>query len=51
MSHPSRGHDPKDSNFIDENFAAKEKMVVDTIRCLAMDGVQKANSGHPGTRK
>ncbi|MFM7247233.1 MAG: hypothetical protein ACKO2Y_07185, partial [Actinomycetota bacterium] len=22
---------------------------IDTIRTLAMDGVQKANSGHPGT--
>ena len=27
---------------------SKEKMAVDTIRCLAMDAVQKANSGHPG---
>lgn len=26
-----------------------EKKVVDTIRCLSMDAVQKANSGHPGT--
>jgi len=25
-----------------------EKLCVDTIRTLAMDGVQKANSGHPG---
>lgn len=24
------------------------KKTADTIRCLAMDGVQKANSGHPG---
>ena len=24
------------------------KLIADTIRCLAMDGVQKANSGHPG---
>jgi transketolase len=28
---------------------ALEKLAVDAIRVLAMDGVQKANSGHPGT--
>src|ERR1700759_3569240 len=26
-----------------------EAKAVNTIRCLAMDGVQAANSGHPGT--
>jgi transketolase len=26
-----------------------EKLAVNTIRCLAMDAVQTANSGHPGT--
>src|SRR5450432_3781154 len=26
-----------------------EQMSVNTIRCLAMDAVQAANSGHPGT--
>ena len=26
-----------------------EKKAIDTIRTLSMDGVQKANSGHPGT--
>jgi len=26
-----------------------DKLCVDTVRCLAMDAVQKANSGHPGT--
>ena len=26
-----------------------ETLSIDTIRCLAMDAVQKANSGHPGT--
>ena len=26
-----------------------DKLCIDTVRCLAMDGVQKANSGHPGT--
>ena len=29
--------------------AGIEKLSIDTIRTLAMDGVQKANSGHPGT--
>jgi len=26
-----------------------DKLSIDTVRCLAMDAVQKANSGHPGT--
>ncbi len=26
-----------------------ETLSIDTIRCLAMDAVQKANAGHPGT--
>src|SRR5580692_8971356 len=26
-----------------------EEKTINTIRCLAMDAVQKANSGHPGT--
>ncbi len=26
-----------------------ESLSIDTIRCLAMDAVQRANSGHPGT--
>ena len=29
--------------------AAPDKLCIDTIRTLAMDAVQKANSGHPGT--
>eukprot|EP00957_Ditylum_brightwellii_P078661 5980970-Ditylum_brightwellii.AAC.1 len=49
MSHPNRTGNAKDDNIIDDDYAAKEKMVVDTIRCLSMDAVQKANSGHPGT--
>jgi transketolase len=28
---------------------ASEQLAIDTIRTLAMDAVQKANSGHPGT--
>jgi len=27
-----------------------DKLCVNTIRCLAADVVQKANSGHPGIR-
>lgn len=32
-------------------FAATnlDRLCIDTIRCLSMDAVQKANSGHPGT--
>ncbi|MFZ1613562.1 MAG: 1-deoxy-D-xylulose-5-phosphate synthase N-terminal domain-containing protein, partial [Holophaga sp.] len=26
-----------------------DKLCIDTVRCLSMDAVQKANSGHPGT--
>ncbi len=29
--------------------AELQKLSIDTIRALAMDGVQKANAGHPGT--
>src|SRR5438270_7893117 len=29
--------------------AATEKLAINTIRTLAMDAVQQANSGHPGT--
>ena len=29
--------------------AASDKLCINTIRTLAMDAVQKANSGHPGT--
>jgi transketolase len=32
-----------------ETTRALDKLCVDTIRTLSMDGVQKANSGHPGT--
>lgn len=50
LSHPTRaGHDEQGSNTVDDGKAKMEKAIVDTIRCLAMDGVQKANSGHPGT--
>jgi transketolase len=32
-----------------ETATGLDKLCVDTIRTLSMDGVQKANSGHPGT--
>ena len=30
-------------------MTAQEKKAIDTVRCLSMDAVQAANSGHPGT--
>jgi transketolase len=33
----------------DSGAAAADELTIDTIRTLAMDAVQKANSGHPGT--
>ncbi len=32
-----------------ESTVSIEKLAIDTIRTLSMDGVQAANSGHPGT--
>jgi transketolase len=32
-----------------ENQKDIEKLAIDTVRVLAADAVQKANSGHPGT--
>ncbi len=32
-----------------DSTSSIEKLAIDTIRTLAMDGVQAANSGHPGT--
>ncbi|GLV59387.1 transketolase [Dictyobacter sp. S3.2.2.5] len=37
------------STSIKEDNQALEQLCINTIRTLAMDGVQKANSGHPGT--
>lgn len=34
---------------IPEQTGTLEQLCINTIRTLAMDGVQKANSGHPGT--
>ena len=30
------------------SMTSSEKKAIDTIRALAMDAVQQANSGHPG---
>ncbi|GHO83058.1 transketolase [Dictyobacter formicarum] len=35
--------------YIEEDKQALEQLCINTIRTLAMDGVQKANCGHPGT--
>src|SRR5580700_10265420 len=32
-----------------ESSTALEQLCINTVRTLAMDAVQKANSGHPGT--
>lgn len=34
---------------MEQTLPAIDKLCIDTIRTLAMDAVQKANSGHPGT--
>ena len=33
----------------DHAAAEMDRLAINTIRTLAMDAVQKANSGHPGT--
>ncbi len=37
------------SSFSSEQRTARDQLCINTIRTLAMDAVQKANSGHPGT--
>jgi len=39
----------KDRKTIDRERVRLDEQVVNCLRCLAMDAVQKANSGHPGT--
>ncbi len=34
---------------ISDNDTDIDQLAINTIRTLAIDGVQKANSGHPGT--
>lgn len=36
------------ANSVATPFADTDKTSVNAIRCLAIDTVQKANSGHPG---
>lgn len=38
----------KDKEFVMQKMSIEQKSI-DTIRCLSMDAVQKADSGHPGT--
>jgi len=33
---------------MNKNTASKDNSCINTIRTLAIDAVQKANSGHPG---
>jgi transketolase len=44
---PATGHVP-DPFTLGAMTSSLEQLAVDTIKGLAMDGVQKANSGHPG---
>jgi transketolase len=37
------------SSFSSEQRTVRDQLCINTIRTLAMDAVQKANSGHPGT--
>lgn len=37
------------SSFSSEQRTARDQLCINTIRTLAIDAVQKANSGHPGT--
>merc|ERR1719247_3727967 len=39
----------KDRRTDDKSIVQADEKVVSCIRCLAMDAVQQANSGHPGT--
>ena len=47
MSDTNTAVQPADASFREDGSAARQ--VIDTIRTLSMDAVQKANSGHPGT--
>mmetsp|Transcript_4845 Transcript_4845/g.13198 ORF Transcript_4845/g.13198 Transcript_4845/m.13198 type:complete len:743 (+) Transcript_4845:91-2319(+) len=42
-------HGCKDRKFVDKDASKKDNDVVNCLRCIAMDCVQEANSGHPGT--
>ena len=40
---------PRQARAISDNDSDIDQLAINTIRALAIDGVQKANSGHPGT--
>ncbi len=40
---------PRQARAISDNDTDIDQLAINTIRTLAIDGVQKANSGHPGT--
>src|SRR5471032_1092636 len=40
---------PRENGFMNHAATAVDTQCINTIRTLAMDAVQKANSGHPGT--
>mmetsp|Transcript_103222 Transcript_103222/g.301055 ORF Transcript_103222/g.301055 Transcript_103222/m.301055 type:complete len:743 (+) Transcript_103222:75-2303(+) len=42
-------HSDKSRKSVDKEKLRLDEQVVNCIRCLAMDAVQNANSGHPGT--
>src|SRR6185437_15399855 len=46
---PPKGEASMPVAAVEEPRALTDQLCVNTIRTLAMDGVQKANSGHPGT--
>jgi transketolase len=46
VARASSGSEPRSSELDDRDI---RRLSIDTIRGLAMDAVQKANSGHPGT--
>src|SRR3954453_9085990 len=45
---PHRGYPPGMSTTESPAQVDLDRLSIDTIRTLSMDGVQKANSGHPG---
>ncbi len=51
MSHPATRAAPNDAHgsFVDDGLNKMEIIIINTIWSLAMDGMQKANSAHPGT--
>ena len=44
-----KGYYDNTTAYVEVKNKTLEQLCINTIRTLAMDGVQKANSGHPGT--